>query len=161
MRPSARAMQLVMVAVNSLLRWAVPVFFMISGALFLDPARPQPVKKLYGKSILRLLVSFLFWSALYGAWYALSTGRGIWTMLNETLRGHYHMWTILTIIALYAVTPILRPAVADRRLLGYMLALGIGALFVCGQALTVLQALDVAHSDVIDSAGALFGQINP
>lgn len=26
-------------------RWGVPVFVMISGALFLDPAREQPIKK--------------------------------------------------------------------------------------------------------------------
>ncbi len=107
------------------------------------------------------MVSFLFWSALYGAWYALTTGRGKWTMLNQTLRGHYHMWTILTIIGLYAVTPILRPAVADRRIARYILALGIGVTFVCGQALTVLQSLPLPHADIIASAASLYGQLNP
>ena len=30
---------------NSIMRWAVPVFFMISGALFLDPKREVTTKK--------------------------------------------------------------------------------------------------------------------
>ncbi len=42
--PAGSADWRIMIAVNSLLRWAVPVFFMISGALFLDSERPQPVK---------------------------------------------------------------------------------------------------------------------
>ena len=34
---------------NSIMRWAVPVFFMISGALFLDPKREVTTKKLFTK----------------------------------------------------------------------------------------------------------------
>ena len=45
---------------NSLARWAVPAFLMISGALFLDPARPLDVKKLWRVRILRICTAFLF-----------------------------------------------------------------------------------------------------
>ena len=41
---------------DSLVRWAVPVFVMISGALFLD--RNISPKKIYSKYVLRLFVSF-------------------------------------------------------------------------------------------------------
>lgn len=43
---------------DSIVRWAVPVFVMISGALFLS--REYSIKKIYGKNILRILVAF-FW----------------------------------------------------------------------------------------------------
>ena len=38
---------------DSLVRWAVPVFIMISGAVFLDNDRPLSIQKLYRKNILR------------------------------------------------------------------------------------------------------------
>ena len=37
---------------DGLVRWAVPVFVMISGVLFLNPAKEQPLKKLYTKNVL-------------------------------------------------------------------------------------------------------------
>lgn len=39
---------------NSVSRWAVPVFFMVSGALFLEPSREITLKKLYKKSIFHI-----------------------------------------------------------------------------------------------------------
>ena len=47
-------------AVGCLFSWGVPVFFMISGALLLDPARPFSVRDLFRRRLSRLLISFLF-----------------------------------------------------------------------------------------------------
>lgn len=41
---------------DSVVRWAVPIFVMISGSLFLS--REIPVKKIYSKYILRMAVAF-------------------------------------------------------------------------------------------------------
>ena len=49
----------------SLAQWSVPMFIMISGALFLNPEKPLVIKKLYGKNLLRIVYTFLFWSAVY------------------------------------------------------------------------------------------------
>ncbi len=68
---------------DSVSRWAVPVFVMISGSLFLS--RDIPVKKLYTKYILRMAISYLVWTCLYNL---LSVPR-------------YHMWYILMIIGIY------------------------------------------------------------
>ena len=46
--------------------WGVPVFVMISGALFLG--KELTLKKLYGKYILRIVTAFFFWSVLYALW---------------------------------------------------------------------------------------------
>ena len=42
--------------INSISRWSVPVFFMVSGALFLDPNKQLSIKKLYTKNILRIAI---------------------------------------------------------------------------------------------------------
>ena len=46
-------------------RWVVPIFVMISGAIFLKPDRKFDLKNMYKKKILRLCTSFLFWSFFY------------------------------------------------------------------------------------------------
>lgn len=54
---------LVMDFYNSMTRWAVPVFTMISGALFLKNNRN--IEMIYRKHIARILKAFVFWSLLY------------------------------------------------------------------------------------------------
>ena len=98
----------VMNLITCLSCWNVPVFYMISGALFLGKKRNQPIRELYGKSILRIVTCFVFWSAFYGAFYCFMTGKGKWTFLNQFLRGHYHMWFMFVILGLYWVTPLIR-----------------------------------------------------
>ena len=75
---------------------------------FLGKKRDQSIRELYGKSILRIITCFVFWSAFYGAFYCFMTGNGKWTFLNQFLRGHYHMWFMFVIIGLYWVTPLIR-----------------------------------------------------
>lgn len=50
---------------NSVSRWAVPVFFMVSGALFLEPSREITLKKLYKKSIFHIVVCIIVWGFFY------------------------------------------------------------------------------------------------
>ncbi len=49
---------------DSAVRWAVPVFVMISGALFLSGS--QSIGHILKKNVSRLVTAFIFWSALYG-----------------------------------------------------------------------------------------------
>lgn len=59
---------------DSLVRFGVPVFVMISGALFLKPDKDIPVKKLYSKYIFRIVIAFVFWSFIYAARGYMKTG---------------------------------------------------------------------------------------
>ena len=62
---------------ESLVRFCVPVFIMVSGRFLLDPDREYTLKKLYGVKILRLATAYLFWSAFYVLayyWFALKYG---------------------------------------------------------------------------------------
>ncbi len=49
---------------SGIARWAVPVFVMISGTLFLG--REIPISKIYSKYVLRLVTAFVFWGVIYG-----------------------------------------------------------------------------------------------
>lgn len=50
---------------DSCVRFCVPIFVMISGALFLDPDREIDNKRLFTHNILRIVTSFAFWTTLY------------------------------------------------------------------------------------------------
>ena len=112
---------------SSLVRWAVPVFVMISGALFLP--KEQSISVLLKKNILRLTIVFLIWSVFYAVIYALQdtiTGSDSFhfdQMIQNILQGHYHMWFIPMFIVLYLLAPILSRLVKDTKMLRYLLLL--------------------------------------
>ena len=91
-------------------RWSVPLFFMISGALFLQSDKPY--RQILFKNALRILTAFLFWSLIYTI-VAHPTG---WkTFIFTWLSGHYHMWFCYAILGIYLVIPILRHIVKDEK----------------------------------------------
>ena len=141
--------------------WNVPVFYMISGALFLGRKRHQPVRELYRKSILRILTCFLFWSAVYAGVYCIMTGKGKWTFLNQFLRGHYHMWFIFVILGLYWATPVIRQITASRKVTEYFLVAGFVLTYGTTRILFLLKQIHVPHEDVLDSLISANAQINP
>ena len=53
---------------STLLRCAVPLFLMCSGALFLAPERELSLSVLWRKYILRIVVALFFWAAAYLLW---------------------------------------------------------------------------------------------
>ena len=96
---------------DSLARWAVPVFVMLSGMFLLDPKRPMPLSKLFFHNILRIAAALLVWGTVYG----FVDGKvfspwGLWTAFLGVLRGdlHYHLWFLPMILGLYLITPVLR-----------------------------------------------------
>ena len=57
---------------HAVTRFCVPVMFMISGALFLSGEREIKLNRLWSKNICRIVMAFVFWSALYAAPYWLN-----------------------------------------------------------------------------------------
>lgn len=110
---------------DGLSRWTVPMFIMISGALFLG--RPVSIHKLWKKNILRIAVAFVVWSALYvleyqwchGAAYPLDRAGAV----KYLIQGHFHLWFLQMLLGVYAMIPLLEPMVRSERLLKYFLAL--------------------------------------
>lgn len=111
---------------DALFRFGVPIFVMISGALFLD--REVNIKRLYTHNILRLLVLYLVWSVIYGLYdcrdYTLAEVGWIVYRL-EIFGGRYHLWFLKMIVAIYMLLPILRTWVkaAKKEELEYLLKL--------------------------------------
>ncbi len=109
---------------NGLTHWAVPVFVMISGAIFLDPEREIPIRKLFGKYILRIFIALVFWSAVYAVAY---TGIYLHGSAREVfyafLEGHVHLWYLPMLIGLYLLVPLLRRITESPFLTKYFLLL--------------------------------------
>ena len=128
---------------DSLARFAVPVFFMCTGALMLPPARRLDAKTVWKKYFLRVLIILLFWSWAY--YMLVVAGQYIlirWTEENflinsivHTLKfDHYfHLYYLQILLLLYALLPVLRvfTRAATEREMRYALAvwavLGIAA----------------------------------
>lgn len=112
---------------DGLTRWAVPVFVMISGALFLDDNRETSIRALYAKNILKIVILILFWGFVYAALYSPPDSLSladIKSFAKDWLFGHYHMWFLYMIAGLYALVPILRCITRSEVVLNYFLALG-------------------------------------
>lgn len=127
---------------NSAVRWAVPVFVMISGSLFLDPERKISYGRLYKKNAVRLIAAFAIWSLIYTAIRCWGGHRAFTTMLAMFIKGHYHLWYIPMLLGLYVIVPLLRPITADMKLTKYFVALAIFFTFAVPTLNVFLQSLD-------------------
>ena len=107
---------------DSLVRWAVPVFVMLSGALFLAPEKRIDTRTLYTKNILRLAVAFVFWSACY-AFTDYMEGLRLRTVALNFVSGAAHLWFLYMIAGLYMVVPLLRKLTGSEKHTSYFLAL--------------------------------------
>lgn len=108
---------------DSATRFCVPIFLMISGALFLNPEKKISLRNLYTHNILHIVIAFMLWSLIYMFFVYFSSGNSyeISTYLKLLLRGHFHMWFLWLIVGLYMLVPILRAIVQNRLSMEYFL----------------------------------------
>ena len=119
------------VFLNSLTRFAVPVFVMISGELFLDRKKDISIKKIWLHNILRLFVIYLVWSFGYYAFQSIYIWKfdfyrqGIVRTVTGIVYATNHLWFIGMIIGLYALTPVLKSWLknADEKNVRYFLTI--------------------------------------
>ena len=113
--------------IDSIFRFVVPVFVMISGMFMLSPEKDRGIKNLYSKNILHILTSFIFWSFLYALFNNIPTNPEICFSIKDFIlsfiKGEYHLWFLFMIAGLYIVTPILRKIINDKKLTEYFLAI--------------------------------------
>ena len=143
---------------ESVMRFGVPAFVMLSGAFLLNPAKDYPLKKLYGKKIARLVAAYLFWSVFYVlADHQLARLFGSGAKLTysqfftDVVAGKYHLWFLPMMAGLYVVTPILRHLVENERLTVYFLVLSL--LFVF--AVNTLDVIPFCHDKVTPNIARL------
>ena len=118
---------------DGLSRGGSAFFVMISGALFLG--KDRPLETIYRKHLLRIVIAFAFWSAVYAA---VDRAHGIvalddWrkgadvpvTWFQHFMRGHYHMWFLYMIAGIYLIVPLLRKIAETDFLRNYFLLLAL------------------------------------
>jgi surface polysaccharide O-acyltransferase-like enzyme len=123
---------------DSMTRWSVPLFVMLSGALLLV-LRPRPdARDFYRRRLMRLGLPFVTWISVYLVLGYLADERTSFVTyaVRALARGSVdvHLYFLFVIVGLYAVAPFLLPLVQhpDRRLLRgavvVTLALGVASV---------------------------------
>ena len=124
---------------DGLVRWSVPVFAMVSGAVFLDPGKRITGRAIFKKYLPRIVLAFIFWSALYAA---IDCGGSLRAFVTRFLCGHYHLWFLYMLAGLYLLVPVLRRITREPRLTWYFLALSAVFTFGVPDLLLLAQKLD-------------------
>ncbi|MFP4013819.1 MAG: acyltransferase [Chitinispirillaceae bacterium] len=95
---------------NSLSRWCIPVFFMISGA-FLIPKANGSLSHFFKRRLQRILLPFLLWSFVYFLWRIHINGEDLLfsDFFSLLIEGpiYYHLWFFYVLIVLYLFAPVL------------------------------------------------------
>ena len=131
---------------DGLVRWPVPVFVMISGALFLAKDRPM------GKYILRILAALVCWSGVY----TLVSGKTGMAAVTEFLCGHFHLWYLYFLCGLYLITPFLGRIARDEALWRRFLVLSL----IFGNLLPrIPEAVSLFSAPLGELASVFYGRI--
>lgn len=100
---------------DAFVRWCVPVFVMISGALLLSPEKQEDLATFYQKRVSRILIPILFWSVFFLFWGVLKGAHPSTSYVTKKLlagQPHYHIWFLYMILSLYMFTPFFRKIIA-------------------------------------------------
>ena len=142
-----------------LLCWCVPVFLMISGYLFLNPAREIGMGKMLTKYCRRILLALFVFGVRFALLEQVATerclrldmvGRGI----LRVLRGESwsHMWYLYRILFLYLLTPALRWFLTRIPVWGVYLVQGL-LLAVCSGLPCLCRVLGLGWGDQLPEEG--------
>ena len=133
-------------------RFAVPLFFLCSGALLLDENRGADARHIWTRSIPHILITLFFWASAY-AFAPLLYHR---SLCRETIakalmdvlcwRHEQHLYFLHIVVLVYAAVPVTRAFLrrADEKTIRYALALWAfsGVLLPTARALGLLFWLD-------------------
>ncbi len=99
---------------NNASRFAVPMFFMISGFFTLNNEKNTNYSYFYKKKLPKILIPFIVWSIFYAIFYLESIGSltifSIFKQIAVMCFGapaYYHLWFFYHLIGLYLVTPVI------------------------------------------------------
>lgn len=119
---------------DSVSRYAVPVFFMISGALLLG--RTFEIKDFIKNRLGKIIPPFLFWSFFYSLmnrYYFNHESFSVSKVVKDVFYGsEYHLWFIYVLIGLYLIAPIFQKWIqfSNKQELQYFLIIWIFTLFL-------------------------------
>lgn len=124
---------------DSSVRWAVPIFVMISGGLFLDNDRKIDIKKIFKVNILTKITSFVFWMYMYAIYRFVV--KNTLTVLS-VFEGNYHMWFLYMLIGLYIMIPVLRKITESKKIMEYFLIILFIFSFLIPSLINILKCIN-------------------
>ena len=134
---------------DGLVRWAVPMFVMISGSIFLNEGYPVTIKKMWVK-ILHIVLAMAFWTGVYCI-FENSRGTSWNTIQSYIINGYWHLWFIWLIAGLYMITPILREISKNRTAsVYYILLFMIFASVVPTLRYSILPNIGFSNNEVVN-----------
>lgn len=112
--------------------WAVPVFFMLSGATLMNYRKRYSTKEFLKKRFLKTVLPFIVWSVGMLA-YKMLSGAIVWQgskafvelFLNSRIEGVY--WFFIPLFMTYLCLPILSKLSEDTKILKYMTCIGVAS----------------------------------
>lgn len=147
---------------DSLGRFAVPAYLMITGGLLLD-GQPS-LRTVYRKRIPRVAVPLLFWTVVYLVLQAVMVEGYDWKSAIGGLVGNpaeIHLWYLYALIAVYLLLPFLQLLVhhAPRPLLWYGIALWLVFSCLWRAAAGLIPALELPAYANLDLLGGYLGYV--
>lgn len=141
---------------NSITRFCIPLFFMISGAVFLEIKGSISIKEMLNKYVKHMLFVLVIWGIFYyffDLWVNGHTSsiKSFLLLFFNLLSGNtgYHLWFIYELIVIYCIIPVLQNIVKilERREIEYLIFLffvfesSIGLLNELCQTIPLLDSL--------------------
>jgi surface polysaccharide O-acyltransferase-like enzyme len=141
---------------DSLVRFCVPVFLMLTGALILP--RSYRLEEYFKKRIARILLPFLFWSMIYIAYNLyLKWTHGYEMNFFQTCNyaiyqfktgASYHLWYVYMLIGIYLIIPLVSKWIVNssgREISYYVVLWFCVLLFSCPAISTSLPNIDFTY----------------
>jgi surface polysaccharide O-acyltransferase-like enzyme len=96
--------------------WNIPIFLMISGVLFLNPAKKIPLKKLFSRYISRILLALFLFGFIYAFLELLYESHFQFEFIQlaqalfNVIQGKVwvHLWYLYMILGIYLLLPLLK-----------------------------------------------------
>lgn len=133
---------------ESISRFAVPIFVMISGALNLS--KDRDIKTFFKKNVLKIAIILFSWNLIYSV-IGLAQGSSLSTFVYSLIAGHYHLWFLYMLLGLYILTPFLKTMLSDQKRIKLFLIIS----FLFGIALpglaNILNILPYHFTNVVGS----------
>ena len=144
-----------------IVRIALPLFFMLSGALALGREYPS-LTQYYKKRAIKILLPFLVYSWLYVLLSFDFASRSLWTLfpfyIKQVISGNvsYHLWFVYSIMGLYLCTPFLSRMLRGMKFSHLTVLMGMMILVLGLQLYPPMIGLHVEISDFIFNGWILY-----
>lgn len=117
---------------QQIFKFAVPCFFMMSGANLLDYYKRYSTKDFYRKRLLRVAVPFIAWSVIWYIYSVVKVGLStnewnfsiynfVQLFMNNKINNVY--WFFYSIIGLYLLTPVIKEITKNKKVTKWFLIL--------------------------------------